>query len=275
MTTIRVYLYPFSTLHYILVMSSSGSQEVPAAISSAARSSHHDSRELTTNAGQAAPRAKISGARRQRERSSEYGADVDGGTTGPRKRARTESTTDPSFEDTEKTLLDFRDNVSAAPGQTEPREPCSPPDNTAAASGPIAPPAHPESYQDPSSYAETPVRFPFNEALEEHDAEVLFGQTGDDEWESLQCELCYHTRRADMFPFPKTCRNCGIWLPHCLYCISETIKHDIGAFFWRSIVCPSCYAELEYDDVRKYADSDTFEKYMITIPPLLKMIDEY
>ncbi|KAL3458126.1 hypothetical protein BJX64DRAFT_234359 [Aspergillus heterothallicus] len=47
----------------------------------------------------------------------------------------------------------------------------------------------------------------------------------------------------------------------CYGCLAKSIKHDLETKFWDEIKCPECKAMFIYDDVKKFADEATFERY--------------
>lgn len=47
----------------------------------------------------------------------------------------------------------------------------------------------------------------------------------------------------------------------CSVCISKSIKSDLETRIWDQIRCPECQTLLIYDDIKRFADAETFERY--------------
>ncbi|KAI9374733.1 hypothetical protein BJX61DRAFT_264988 [Aspergillus egyptiacus] len=47
----------------------------------------------------------------------------------------------------------------------------------------------------------------------------------------------------------------------CLGCLAKSIKHDLETRFWDEIKCPECQALLIHEDIKRFADKETFARY--------------
>ncbi|KAL5338310.1 hypothetical protein BJX70DRAFT_388699 [Aspergillus crustosus] len=47
----------------------------------------------------------------------------------------------------------------------------------------------------------------------------------------------------------------------CYSCLAKSIKHDLETKFWDEIKCPECKTLLIHDDIRRFADEETFARY--------------
>ncbi|KAL4886654.1 hypothetical protein BJY04DRAFT_76106 [Aspergillus karnatakaensis] len=47
----------------------------------------------------------------------------------------------------------------------------------------------------------------------------------------------------------------------CYSCLAKSIKHDLETKFWDEIKCPECKTLLIHDDIKRFADEETFTRY--------------
>lgn len=78
---------------------------------------------------------------------------------------------------------------------------------------------------------------------------------------SLQCIICTDTKPVTDFPFFTITSNCTHTPTTCLECVAASIRSDLNSRLWSEIRCPECREPLQYDDVQRYADPETRERY--------------
>ncbi|KAL4872866.1 hypothetical protein BDV12DRAFT_126977 [Aspergillus spectabilis] len=49
----------------------------------------------------------------------------------------------------------------------------------------------------------------------------------------------------------------------CYICLAKSIKHDLETKFWDEIKCPECKTSLIHDDIKRFADEETFARYLL------------
>ena len=76
-----------------------------------------------------------------------------------------------------------------------------------------------------------------------------------------ECAVCTDTMAVAMFPGASVTKSCDHPPTTCLDCVAASIKSDLGNKLWNEIRCPECGELLEYDDVQRYADPETRERY--------------
>ncbi|KAL4907137.1 hypothetical protein BDW74DRAFT_148637 [Aspergillus multicolor] len=47
----------------------------------------------------------------------------------------------------------------------------------------------------------------------------------------------------------------------CYICLSKSIKHDLETKFWDEIKCPECNTPFIHEDIKRFADQETFTRY--------------
>lgn len=47
----------------------------------------------------------------------------------------------------------------------------------------------------------------------------------------------------------------------CLECLEKSIRSDLNGKLWTEIRCPECREFLDYADIQRYADEETFLRY--------------
>lgn len=73
-----------------------------------------------------------------------------------------------------------------------------------------------------------------------------------------ECIICVETRTAAEFPTLSVTANCTHVPEACLECLRTSIRTDLSSKLWTEIRCPECSELLEYVDIQKYADKETF-----------------
>ncbi|KAK2000892.1 hypothetical protein LX36DRAFT_709013 [Colletotrichum falcatum] len=78
---------------------------------------------------------------------------------------------------------------------------------------------------------------------------------------SRECPICAETRGPSSFPVLSITPMCTHPPEACLECLQMSIKSDFNSKLWTDIRCPECRELLEYVDIQKYADEETFARY--------------
>ncbi|KAK7442393.1 hypothetical protein CaCOL14_001213 [Colletotrichum acutatum] len=78
---------------------------------------------------------------------------------------------------------------------------------------------------------------------------------------SRECPICAETRDISSFPVLSVTPTCNHPPEACLECLQMSIKSDLNSKLWTEIQCPECRELLEYVDIQKYADEETFARY--------------
>ncbi|KAH6621558.1 hypothetical protein B0J18DRAFT_411290 [Chaetomium sp. MPI-SDFR-AT-0129] len=76
-----------------------------------------------------------------------------------------------------------------------------------------------------------------------------------------ECIVCTDTKPVSEFPAAGITKACDHDPTTCLVCVEMSIKSDLTSKLWDEIKCPECRATLEYDDVQRFADEETKERY--------------
>lgn len=79
----------------------------------------------------------------------------------------------------------------------------------------------------------------------------------DSDWE---CVICAETNLPHEFPQASVTATCNHSPATCLDCVRMSIKTDLDTKIWTEIRCPECAAALDYLDIQKYADEETFSR---------------
>jgi len=77
------------------------------------------------------------------------------------------------------------------------------------------------------------------------------------------CSACWELKQGDSFPQTRITSECQHELDICLACLQEGLRGHIDRLDHRerkSLVCPSCFAVLSYEEVRKWSDTESFKK---------------
>ncbi|KAK2016978.1 hypothetical protein LZ32DRAFT_635580 [Colletotrichum eremochloae] len=78
---------------------------------------------------------------------------------------------------------------------------------------------------------------------------------------SRECPICAETKDPSSFPVLSITPTCTHPPEACLECLQMSIKSDFNSKLWTDIRCPECRELLEYVDIQKYADEETFARY--------------
>ncbi|KAM7206444.1 hypothetical protein V8F20_002793 [Naviculisporaceae sp. PSN 640] len=79
---------------------------------------------------------------------------------------------------------------------------------------------------------------------------------------SRECIVCTEELPiATSFPSASITTSCTHPPSTCLDCIATSIRTDLNTKLWNEIRCPECLATLQYDDVQRFADEQTKERY--------------
>ncbi|KAH8677906.1 hypothetical protein BX600DRAFT_451043 [Xylariales sp. PMI_506] len=75
------------------------------------------------------------------------------------------------------------------------------------------------------------------------------------------CIVCAESKPLDEFPRFSVSTRCSHPPNTCLDCVQTSIKTEFATKRWDQIHCPECNELMEYQDVERYADKETFVKY--------------
>lgn len=87
------------------------------------------------------------------------------------------------------------------------------------------------------------------------------------------CIICTETKNVFQFPSKSITKSCTHPPTACKACISTSITTDLKTKSWRDIRCPECREPLQYDEVQKYADPESLERYVIRHIPARCLTD--
>lgn len=76
-----------------------------------------------------------------------------------------------------------------------------------------------------------------------------------------ECAICSETKSLSFFPRVPVSRACHHSPNTCLACIRTSIRVDFETRQWNHIHCPECREVLDYHDVQRYADLETFYRF--------------
>lgn len=88
------------------------------------------------------------------------------------------------------------------------------------------------------------------------------------------CMICANTRSLHHFPHRNPTAQCEHETDVCRKCLRTWIASEFKAKMWDEINCPVCSQRLQHEDMRAFAPSDVFRRYMLRpIPnyPILKL----
>ncbi|KAI8671014.1 RING-type domain-containing protein [Fusarium keratoplasticum] len=77
----------------------------------------------------------------------------------------------------------------------------------------------------------------------------------------VECLVCTETKGANAFPRFSITSSCTHPPSTCLDCIQLSIESDLSSKLWTEIRCPECRELLEYVDIQRYANNQTFTRY--------------
>ena len=82
--------------------------------------------------------------------------------------------------------------------------------------------------------------------------------------DTSECVVCTERKpRAGNFPTRRITMACD-HDPHvCLECLEKSIQSNFQERFWDQISCPECSRRLQRDDVRDFATTEIFERYLL------------
>lgn len=75
-----------------------------------------------------------------------------------------------------------------------------------------------------------------------------------------ECIVCLETLGQDEFPGAGITTSCDHEADICLQCIARSINIQLREKMWNELACPTCSAVLEFEAVKQFADSETFER---------------
>ncbi|KAL3433680.1 hypothetical protein BDV09DRAFT_196483 [Aspergillus tetrazonus] len=76
------------------------------------------------------------------------------------------------------------------------------------------------------------------------------------------CIICLEPFSADGVKAPDTLSIACQHTPSiCYICLSKSIKHDLETKFWDEIKCPQCQTLFIHEDIKRFADEETFTRY--------------
>ncbi|KAH7156957.1 hypothetical protein EDB81DRAFT_881251 [Dactylonectria macrodidyma] len=77
----------------------------------------------------------------------------------------------------------------------------------------------------------------------------------------LDCVVCTETKATGSFPRFSITGSCTHPPTTCLECIQLSIESDLSSKLWTEIRCPECRELLEYADIQRFANKQTFVRY--------------
>jgi hypothetical protein len=85
--------------------------------------------------------------------------------------------------------------------------------------------------------------------------------TGMERIDTMQdCNVCVETKPSSAFPIFSVSNNCEHIPQTCRNCIELSIKTEFESKIWNQIHCPECHGRMDYEDVERQADRETFTK---------------
>ncbi|CEL05660.1 hypothetical protein ASPCAL06777 [Aspergillus calidoustus] len=75
------------------------------------------------------------------------------------------------------------------------------------------------------------------------------------------CIICLEPFASSVLAPPTVTMACQHPPSVCYGCLAKSIKHDLETKFWDEIKCPECKVLFTHEDVKKFADEATFERY--------------
>jgi len=77
-----------------------------------------------------------------------------------------------------------------------------------------------------------------------------------------ECVVCTETLPAETHFSPHALSlGCDHEPSTCSECVAKSIASDLETKMWYEVRCPECRAPMEYQDVERYADRETFRRY--------------
>lgn len=81
------------------------------------------------------------------------------------------------------------------------------------------------------------------------------------------CSICSDTKEEILFPLFSPTASCTHAPTACLECLERSIRSDLTSKIWTDIRCPECRELLDYTDIQRYADEETFKRCVCLIFP--------
>jgi hypothetical protein len=78
--------------------------------------------------------------------------------------------------------------------------------------------------------------------------------------QTRHCLVCLEDLSPAKFPSRRISSGCNHSPSCCLSCLRRSIKSDHENKFWNAISCPECSSSMNHQDVRAFADPETFEQ---------------
>jgi len=85
---------------------------------------------------------------------------------------------------------------------------------------------------------------------------------GASQTQGSQCSVCYGDLTADNRPRRQITAACNLEPDICRACLTASIAAQFGNKVWDQIDCPTCRARLAYEDMKVFADSSVFGRYV-------------
>jgi hypothetical protein len=79
--------------------------------------------------------------------------------------------------------------------------------------------------------------------------------------EERDCSICAETKQSAEFPQLSITATCTHPPGACAGCVQTSIRTDLNVKLWTNIGCLECSEPLDYGDVQRYADAETFKRY--------------
>ena len=76
------------------------------------------------------------------------------------------------------------------------------------------------------------------------------------------CSICLESQSLQRFPNRSITSACNHAPDVCLTCLATSIETQISSKLWDQIDCPMCSQRLQYTDVKKFASSVVFGRYV-------------
>ena len=74
------------------------------------------------------------------------------------------------------------------------------------------------------------------------------------------CNVCFENLETDQFPGRKLTSACDHEATVCQSCLATSISIQLSCKIWDQISCPDCGAVLEHQDIKDFADGETFQR---------------
>ena len=74
------------------------------------------------------------------------------------------------------------------------------------------------------------------------------------------CNICFESFEMEQFPSRKVTSACDHEAIVCQSCLATSISTQLSSKIWDQISCPDCGAGLEHQDIKEFADEETFQR---------------